>query len=353
MKKFSTAILLLLSLLMFAFAGCDPTVVGDPPIVESAPKSRFIDYSDKSNWVLLPEISADELKAVDIFYIYPTVFVSKDDALMRWDAAEMQTKTRNIARQQTAMFTTLGNIYAPFVRQAELNRALTDLSDPQSKYPSMETGVQDTINAFAHYLRYYNKGRPFILVGHSQGALDLFELLKRHFSDPALQNKLIVAYLIGCPVTTKDLTENPHLKVAAGELDLGVIVTWNTEAEVAVRSPFTGRPGSYCINPLNWRTDAVPASASANLGAVFFDGENHVTSEIPSFCGAQIRPETGALIVTPACSGKYDSTLLGAGIYHMNDIYFFYRNLEANARDRAANYLNNSLRAYQLIMEML
>lgn len=29
----------------------------------------------------------------------------------------------------------------------------------------------------------------------------------------------------------------------------------------------------------------------------------------------------------------------------MNDIYFFYRNIEVNARDRAANYFNSNERA--------
>ena len=56
--------------------------------------------------------------------------------------------------------------------------------------------------------------------------------------------------------------------------------------------------------------------------------------------GAEIRPETGALVVTPEFPGQYDSSLLGAGIFHMNDIYFFYRNLEINARDRVASYFN-------------
>lgn len=180
---------------------------------------------------------------------------------------------------------------------------------------------------------------------HSQGAYDLLELLKREFREPALQKKLIAAYLIGCPVTDADLAEAPHLKTAEGPLDFGVIVSWNTEAPEAAPSLFTGRPGTRCINPLNWRTDAVEAPASANIGAVFFDGENRVTGEIPGFCSAKVEPVTGALVAVPQFPGQYDSPILGAGIYHMNDIYFFYRNIEVNARDRAANYFNSNERA--------
>ena len=50
-----------------------------------------------------------------------------------------------------------------------------------------------------------------------------------------------------------------------------MIVSYNTESPDAGPSIFTG-PGTYCINPLNWRTDSVPADSSRNLGAVFFDG---------------------------------------------------------------------------------
>lgn len=305
-----------------------------------AQENRSVDYAEKSNWVMLPDVPADELKPVDVFYVYPTVFVSRKHAVMHWDSERMRTKTLNIAKQQTGMFSQLGNIYAPFVRQSELNLALADLAERPGTNTSMETGFRDTADAFRYYMKHYNGGRPFILVGHSQGAFDLLELLKREFRDPGLREKLIAAYLIGCPVTEADLAGNPHLKAAEGPLDLGVIVTWNTEAPEAAPSLFTGRPGTRCINPLNWRTDAVPAPAAANAGAVFFDGEDRVTGEIPAFCGAVVRPGTGALVVTPEFPGQYDSPMLGAGIYHMNDIYFFYRNLEVNARDRAANYFN-------------
>lgn len=304
-----------------------------------------VDYSDRANWVLLPDRTPEKLEPVDIFYIYPTVYVSRTHPVMHWDSPKMAAKTRNIALQQTGPFSTLGNVYAPFVRQGELHRALADLAERPGRNESMRFGFRDTEEAFRYYLEHWNGGRPFILVGHSQGAYDLLELLKREFREPALQKKLIAAYLIGCPVTDADLAEAPHLKTAEGPLDFGVIVSWNTEAPEAAPSLFTGRPGTRCINPLNWRTDAVEAPASANIGAVFFDGENRVTGEIPGFCSAKVEPVTGALVAVPQFPGQYDSPILGAGIYHMNDIYFFYRNIEVNARDRAANYFNSNERA--------
>ncbi|WP_294481177.1 DUF3089 domain-containing protein [uncultured Victivallis sp.] len=305
-----------------------------------AAEKRSVDYAKPENWVMLPDCPAEERKPIDVFYVYPTVFASRKHAVMHWDSEEMRTKTRNIAGQQTGPFLPVGNVYAPFVRQGELHLVLAALAERPGTDAPMEIGFRDTVDAFRYYLKHWNGGRPFILVGHSQGAYDLLALLKREFKDPALRKKLIAAYLIGCPITDADLAGNPHLKMAEGPIDSGVIVTWNSEAREAAPSLFTGRPGTRCINPLNWRTDAVPAPAAANVGAVFFDGEGRITGEIPAFCGAEIRPETGALVVTPEFPGQYDSSLLGAGIYHMNDIYFFYRNLEINARDRAASYFN-------------
>lgn len=253
----------------------------------------------------------EKLEPVDIFYIYPTVYVSRTHPVMHWDSPKMAAKTRNIALQQTGPFSTLGNVYAPFVRQGELHRALADLAERPGPQRSMRFGFRDTEEAFRYYLEHWNGGRRLFLVGHSQGAYDLLELLKREFREPALQKKLIAAYLIGCPVTDADLAEAPHLKTAEGPLDFGVIVSWNTEAPEAAPSLFTGRPGTRCINPLNWRTDAVEAPASANIGAVFFDGENRVTGEIPGFCSAKVEPVTGALVAVPRFRGSTTARFSG------------------------------------------
>ena len=97
----------------------------------------------------------------------------------------------------------------------------------------------------------------------------LLELMKSEFKDPKLRAKLVAAYLIGYPKMPKAFPEYPHLRLARGARDTGVIVTYNTEAPETVPSVFTGR-GTYCINPLNWRTDDRPAPKEANLDAVFF-----------------------------------------------------------------------------------
>ena len=44
-----------------------------------------VDYSDRANWVLLPDRTPEKLEPVDIFYIYTTVYVSRTHPVMHWD----------------------------------------------------------------------------------------------------------------------------------------------------------------------------------------------------------------------------------------------------------------------------
>ena len=94
----------------------------------------------------------------------------------------------------------------------------------------------------------------------------LINLMRKHFNDPDLQKRLVAAYLIGYSVTKDDLKKYPWMKLAQGENDTGVIITYNTEGADAGPSPVL-LPGAGAINPLNWRTDSTPGDRDANLGA--------------------------------------------------------------------------------------
>ena len=59
--------------------------------------------------------------------------------------------------------------------------------------------LQDVKRAFQYYIDHYNNGRPFILVGHSQGTFHLMPLLEQMIDQTPLKDRLVAAYAIGIP----------------------------------------------------------------------------------------------------------------------------------------------------------
>ncbi len=322
-------------LLIFVIIGAVRSMLKPVPSAVTAP-----DYADAAAWALRPVDDA-ALQAVDVFYLHPVLVATPDEPLMQWKDTAVRQKVVVYSTQQAGMFTGFANVYVPFVRQLEYGRAIIALQQTPPDYAAMIDGAEDARRAFRHYMEQWNDGRPFILFGHSEGAMDLYHVLVNELADPAVRGRFVAAYLIGMPITTAELAASPHLRLAQDEADTSVIISYNTEAPEADPSVFSV-PGAACINPLNWRTDAAPADRSLNLGAVFFDYEGTSTApvaELPAFCGAVVDPARGALIVELDEPAAYSAEkLMGKGVYHMNDIYFFYRNLAQNARTRATAF---------------
>lgn len=327
--------LLLLFFLMLApavMAAQQPTASLPTPAILQIQK---INYAEPDNWAQLPP-KPD--KKVDVFYVYPTIYVDENRPYMNWHTQEDQRLAALLnIKMNTGTMKDFANIYAPFYRQTELNTALTALRAGNAPGP-MKVGFDDVEDAFQYYLDYLNQGRPFILFGHSQGAMALFNLMKEKFDQP-FAKKMIAAYLIGGPGMNGDLQKYPWLKFAKGETDTGVIITWNTQAADAIDDLFA-LPGTPGINPLNWKTDATPAEAELNLGTAYFDQNGNIKEEKPHLIGAVLNPENGALIVNPPTPELYENEYLGTHVYHTGDVSIFYRNIEANAQKRIDVFLN-------------
>ena len=199
---------------------------------------------------------------------------------------------------------------------------------------STARGVADSLEAFQYYLTHLNQGRPYILLGHSQGAMDLAMVLLMN-GNIMPDHGFVAAYLIGMPF--KKDAAGVKLPFATGADDVGVVISWNTQSPDCKESVFSGK-GTYCINPLNWKTDNTPATARENPAAVFYDYKTGELDRISHFCGAVVDPEKGALIVDLPDSKWTKPTPLGQGVYHMNDLYFFYEALIRNARNRVKNW---------------
>lgn len=138
------------------------------------------------------------------------------------------------------------------------------------------------------------------------------------------------------------MAQYPHLRMASGEDDTGVIVSFNSEAE-SVEDSLLIPSGvrSLAINPLNWRTDATPASKEENPGACFTDYSGRIVTEIPHLTGAYLDPVRGSLKVPDVSPEDYPPvlSLFSEGVYHLYDYQFFYRSLQENVAVRLSAYL--------------
>lgn len=299
---------------------------------------KNLDFSDPGNWVIC-EKNIRENCEVDLFYVLPTIYADKNNAYMRWhDNKAIQAKALMIASQHTGIFSGYSRVFAPYYRQAEFRRALREIHLPVEKQTFIHRGINDVREAFRYYMKHYNKGRPFILLGFSQGSVALLEMMKTEFADRKVNAKLVAAYLIGYPNMPKTFPQYPYLRTAQRADDTGVIITYNSQAPGKVKSPFTGKRDVYCINPVNWRTDDTPAEITEHRGSRFFDFRSGVPTDKMSFVSAKIDPASGGLIVETAEPGKYDSRSLGPGVYHMFDLNFFYYDLRANGKLRIAAF---------------
>lgn len=300
-------------------------------------------YADHSHWLSLPE-NAD--KNVDVFYIYPTVYSKINDTdplICELDNAMMLEGASLPFSRQATVFDSLANIYAPFYPQADAAGTLC-LSSVQKD--SLMAGIpySSVKNAFQYYIKHLNDKRPFILAGHSQGSTLLLFLLSDYMADhPSVYKRMVAAYVIGYSVTDTYLAENPHLSFADSSNDVGVIVSYNTEA------PQIGEPGNpvvmegaIAINPINWRRDEVLAPASENLGSIIWDSLGSIT-HVSHFADASLDLSRGVVVTSLPDTDEFapGSTVFGKGVYHRYDYAFYYENLRQNAKDRIAKYFYN------------
>ncbi len=126
----------------------------------------------------------------DCFYIYPTVNLSP--------VAGNDTNFSNVNLKldpllsQAARFTSLCRVFAPLYRQVTLGT----FNAPNAQQ-FIDVAYGDVLDAFKHYMGQFNTGRPFVLMGHSQGSIMLTRLIREEFDQSPLRARLIVALLIG------------------------------------------------------------------------------------------------------------------------------------------------------------
>ena len=311
------------------------------------------DYSDKSNWVYLPE-KAD--KEVDTFFLYPTVYFNPEpDApqIVPIDDKMMRAGVMAHFHEAPQAFIDLTNLYEPYYRQSNIFALVGRGPEGCMAFQQQEQRT-DIYAAFDYYFEHYNQGRPFILAGHSQGSLMVKIALRDYFKEHTdYLKRMVAAYIIGYCVTKEDLEANPALKFAEGADDTGVIISWNTETpeNKNVESAIVQK-NAISINPLNWKRDDTYAAASENLGdrLPINDGTELIPTRFeeshPGHGDAQLDLERGVVVCTTMTGVKASLDVpglenpFGPGSLHCLDYPLYWENIRENIRTRIKAYFN-------------
>lgn len=282
---------------------------------------------------LVPEnmdIGAPTIDDVDIFYIHPTTFAVKKPKTWNGelDSEFINELTDNKPlKYQASLFNQVGTLYAPRYRQAHLS--LYGYSTSKLAERVFDLAYSDVKAAFLYYVKYLNDGRPFILASHSQGTTHAIRLIKEVIDEsPPLQEQLIVAYLVGMPVSKDEFgsilpCEKPE--------DVGCFTSWRTyRVDHDPPDYFTLGEEVQVTNPMTWDIDRKYADVTEHKGAVLRNF-NKVFYQI-----LEAEAEGGVLWVSRP---KFPfSFLMTRKNYHIADYNFFYYNVQENALERVKAY---------------
>jgi hypothetical protein len=134
----------------------------------------------------------------DCFYVYPTVSVAPGDNAPRESAPEID----DAVHAQAGLFSSVCRVFAPAYRQITTGALL------RGRYfdPAVQKVAYDDVRkAWRDYLAHDNAGRPFVLIGHSQGALMLTRLMQDEIDKSAdVRKRLLSALLLGANATVAD-----------------------------------------------------------------------------------------------------------------------------------------------------
>ena len=248
-----------------------------PAAAQAQPATAAVDYSKPSSWLCLPgrkdacstPLATTALNPngygstrlsplakdppLDCFYVYPTV--SSDQGLNSDLAVREET---GAIQSQFARFAGVCRTFAPVYRQMTLG-AVAAAATGADVTEAAKLAFGDVRSAWNHYLRNHNKGRPFVLIGHSQGSLMLQQLIKQEIEGKPVASRMKLAILPGYNLLVPDgkraggtLKSTP---ICASPAETGCVLTWVSfrEKNVPPAGAIFGRapPGMTvaCTNP--------------------------------------------------------------------------------------------------------
>jgi len=327
--------ILALSLAPVGITLAGPAFASESPEADAGPAP---DYARPESWAL--HDTARSPRGVDVFYVHPTTFLSQDwNQRMDDDATRAWTRA-SVAERQVSAFDACCRRFMPWYRQASSHAFVERDGRGAAAY---DIAYDDVRRAFRAYLA-QSHGRPFILAGHSQGALLGLRLLKQEIAGTPLSARLVAAYLpgIGIPAGALPLDVPPCLTPTQTRC----LVSWNGFTETADVTAWAKRsvadyavpgrdPAIVCINPITFEA-ARPAALAAEGKGMLPVAQKGRPPAPPVPHPAAARCEDGVLRVGPAPG--VEAPPLPNGSLHMHDIALFWADISANAALRAQTW---------------
>lgn len=274
MKLFAASAVIAAILFGVAPAAAQTDPAAAPPAISRAP-----DYTQDGDWLCRPgradACAADQSATViaasgkrtaepfiaaaapkfDCFYVYPTVSLDKTAN----SDLEAGPEEKQVAAFQAARFAKNCRVFAPIYRQVTLT-ALQAILAGQAVPADRAVAYADVRAAWYDYLRRDNGGRGVVLIGHSQGAGVLKQLLMEEIDRRPVAGQLISAMLIGTNVAVPegrdvggDLKTIPLCRRADQWACVVSYVTFRADAPPPANSRFgvVAQPGmvAACTNP--------------------------------------------------------------------------------------------------------
>lgn len=312
----------------------------DPNSTPAAP-----DYSRTASWAALPFLrdAADSIPLrsglkdgqaeahADVFFIYPTIYTGPPNPRHPWNAnLEDSVLNREIQLttilNQATVFNGSCRVYAPYYRQAHLDAFFS--SNTQAAASALELAYTDVRSAFQYYLEHFNNGRPLVIASHSQGSYHAMRLIRDFVDGQALQEQLVMAYLIGRAIP-RDVFRS--IRPTENESETGVWASWNTFGRGHMPASYDQYyANALSINPLLWTSGETYADRTLNRGGV-----GRKFTMVPQVADAQNHRNL-LWIHRPYVPFRF---LLPNKVWHRADINLYYGNLRENVAVRVAAFL--------------
>ena len=356
-----------------------PIRIPDKPFGE-LPHPPAPDYARPEFWAALPDRrdAADvapendpfgdrqATAAVDVFYIHPTTY--REVAFWNQPIADTATNDwtdESVIARQASVFNACCKVYAPRYRQA--TSAAVYASADKKPLEAYEFAWQDVRAAFVHYMKHWNHGRPYIIVGHSQGAAHVERWLNEFGKQPQYRKLLVAAYPIGVAFSVGQLaTLGGGIEICSTPTATNCLVSWNTfdragdpsgyvrqsQARYTQRFGKTEGAAIICVNPLSFEASKPRVPAASNFGAlparrgVGLAASLAAGTNLPALEAGRLGADCddGVLRVDSPPKEGYAIVPLPGGMLHFNDFDLFYANIRLNAVARADAFLALSAR---------